>query len=234
MKVFARIFVVAAVITALAGCTAIQIGGSITMREDGSGTRVIRMYVFDSDNGDGYGNAIRYLRLRGEPLRAKVLEHLSRGIGDTSWLTVTVHTGTQMNVNTNRNHTAEIVTITFNFTSFDDYSARMSQLAHFGSRTLPSDSEFRPPVMQATRTQFRFRESSNTALWAIRPLFHSMIADPQVFDFTAGGTNTNADLDQLIFFGLEMRGVPITLNFGANPPRTIISGQDVAETFRRN
>ena len=224
------VIVIALLVTALSACTAIQIGGELVLNQDGSGSRSYVMHIFDSDNEDGYGNAIRYIRLQGNALRARVENTLRSRLNDISWLTVSVGSGRGL-ASSGLWTDVQTLTIAFNFTSFEDYVAKKTRLAMLGANVLPEDSLFIPPTLTGTDDVFRYKEDADTTLWTIRPLFLAMIDDPEVFDFTAGGTNTVATMDELLFYGIEMKSVQISLVLGANEPFSIISGDNINEMF---
>jgi hypothetical protein len=215
------------------GCTSIQIGGELVLKGDGSGSRKYTMYLFNSTNGDGHGNAYNYSKVHGDELRAKVEEKLKANLADSSWLTVSISAGTGVAGN-GKQAPAELITLAFNFSSFDDYVNKVTQLARFGKDRLPQGSKFVPPVLQNVRTDLaRYREPADTTLWTIRPLFLAMFDDPDVFDFTSKGENTKAELKDLREYGVEMKSVEIKLALGSNNPKTVISGTDIVEQFRR-
>ena len=227
------LLLLAALIIGLSGCTAIQIGGELVIRGDGSGSRSYIMHLFNSTNNDGYGNAYQYSRLHGDALKTKIEATLRGALGDISWLTVSIGQGTAVAGN-GQNSPVELITLSFNFTSFEDYIAKKSSLARFGENRLPAGSRFTPPVYQEVRGGMaRYREPALTTLWTIRPLFLALFDDPEVFDFTSGGTNTVATLQELREYGLEMKSVPIRLTLGSNAPKSIVSGTDINEQFRR-
>ena len=212
----------------LPGCTAIQVGGEFILNPDGSGSRTIILHLYDSDNNDGFGNAILFSRLRGNALRDRIVQELENRLGDISWLNVTVHMGSGL-----QDH-IKFITLAFNFDTFDDYVDKMTRLAMFGGDRLPPGSRFVPPTLTRvpdTYDTYRFRESAESVLWTVRPLFLALIDDPTVFDVTAGGTNTQADIEYHRSFGLEMRAVPMIYTFGDNFPNRLVSGMDVNELF---
>jgi hypothetical protein len=206
-------------------CTAIQIGGDFILNNDGSGSRKLILHLYDQDGNDGYGSAYKYSRLHGDALKTKIEETLAAKLGDSSWLTVSVRKGTGAEADT------EFITLAFNFSNFDDYADKMTRLAMFGGKNLPDGSRFIPPVLTGMDDIYRYKESTNTTLWAVRPLFLALFDDQAVFDFTAGGTNTKASLDDLRNYGIEMKSVGITLVLGANSPRLVTSGEDINELF---
>ena len=233
-----KAFLYAAVVLFIAmavfsGCTAIQIGGELVLRGDGSGSRKYTMYLFNSTNGDGYGNAYNYSKVHGDELKAKVEEKLKANLADSSWLTVSISAGTGIAGN-GKQAPAELITLAFNFSGFEDYVNKMTQLAKFGGNKLPEGSKFTPPVLQNVRSDLaRYREPAATTLWTIRPLFLAMFDDPDVFDFTSKGENTKAEFNALREYGIEMKSVEIKLALGSNSPKAVISGTDIAEQFSR-
>lgn len=231
-KHLAVLLFMAIFITVLGACTAIQIGGELILKTDGSGSRKFVLYLFDSDNGDGYGNAFKYSRLHGDALKKKVEEVLKARLSDSSWITVSVSSGTQMNINNGKQCPVEYITLAFSFKNFDDYTDKMTLLGYFGKKDLPADSKFTVPIFQTVRKNvYRYRENADATMWTLKPLFLAMMEDPEVLDFSAQGANTKATHDELLFYGIEMKGVNITLTLGTNPPKPIISGTNINELF---
>jgi hypothetical protein len=240
-----RFFLCVAALLLMAGivsftsCNAIQIGGELILRGDGSGSRKLILYLFDSENtdaqgkADGYGNAYKYCKLHGDALKAKIEEKLKANLGDSSWLTVSIRTGTASNVN-GVVKPLEYITLAYNFTSFEDYVDKTTRLARFGGSRLPEGSKYTPPVLQTVRGDTaRYRESANSTLWVVRPLFLAMCDDPNVMDVTGGGTNTKNELKDLKEFGLEMKTQEFQITLGSNKTKSILSGTDINEMFSR-
>ena len=215
----------------LGACTPVQVGGELVLMSDGSGSRKFVLYLYDSDNNDGYGNAFYFSALHGEALKSKIEQTLNGALGESGWITVSIETGTGLNGNGKQVPT-ELVSLNFDFTSFEDYVNKMTYLAKFGGNSLPAGSKFEAPALVSVRDgTVRYRESAETTLWTVKPLFLALFDDTQVLDFRAGGRNTKAELKDLREYGLEMKGVGITLALGASSPKTVISGTNINEVF---
>ncbi|MCL2043422.1 MAG: hypothetical protein FWG89_04705 [Treponema sp.] len=218
--------IITGLITIFTACTPIHIGGEIVLGADGSGSRKIAMYIYDDDDQfGGGGNAYHYLRVHGDELKTAVEDKLKTALTDTSWLTVTVTRGFGAMWNT------EIVTLSFDFFSFDDYANKMRRLASFGRNSLPIGSEFRTPSLRnAPNNQWRYTEPANTTYWAVRPLFLAIMDDPAIFDITSGGRNRENDKNALMGM-LIMEAVEFKAVLGTNPPLLFLSGTDIDELF---
>jgi hypothetical protein len=231
MRSISVLLILAGLLTVFSACTAIQIGGELILNKDGSGSRKLVLHLFDSSNDDGYGNAYKYSRLHGNALKAKIEEKLKANLADSSWLTVSVHSGTEINSNYGIKYPVEFITLAYNFTNFQDYVDKTTRLAKFGRNTLPEGSLFTAPSLTGGDDIYRYKENPDATLWTVKPLFLAMINDPDVFDFSARGENTKATLDELLQYGIEMKGVEIALTFGVNEPLFVISGDNINEMF---
>ena len=216
---------VAGLIAIFSACTPIQVGGEIVLNEDGSGSRNFAFYIYDEDDNSGGGNAYDYLKVHGDVLKATVEQKLKWALKDSSWLTITVRRGYGAMAY------AEIVTLSFDFASFNEYVDKMTRLAKFGKIRLPEGSEFKAPTLKkAPNNQLRFKESGLTQLWTVRPLFLSIFDDPNLFDVTSKGSNTVHSRDELRdMFAVE--AVPFKATMGTNAPKLFLSGADIDITF---
>jgi len=233
LRRFAGVTVILALcVFALGRCIAVQVGGAFTLNTDGSGHRVVTAYLYDSDTGDGYGNAYRFSKLHGAALRDYVAAaYRDKVPGSDEWLTVTVS-----DTITAGGVPAEVVSLSFDFTDFEDYAAKVSALARFGAAGLPGD--FVPPRLVKVEDVdglipdlYRIVETPATETGIVRPLFVSMIDDPAVIDMTAGGANTAATVDDLKSSGIEAKAVPLTVKLGKNPEKTLLADNGIDETF---
>ena len=214
-------------IVIFSSCTPIHIGGGIVLKGDGSGSRTFDVYIYDQENDEGGGNARHYLKVSGDALKRAVEQKLRVNLKDSSWITVSVSQGLGA-----MSH-AEIVTLSFEFSDFKDYGNKMKQLAKFGSWRMLEGSEFKASKLtKAPNNQLRFRETGKTSLWAIRPLFLSIIEDPNLFDITSGGRNTLFGISELRDM-LMTEAVMFTATLGSSAPRLILSGTDIDITFPR-
>ena len=215
----------AGLIAFFSACTPIHVGGEIVLREDGSGSRKFALYIYDEDDGYGGGNARNYLKVHGDELKAAVEQKLKRALKDSSWLTVAVSQGYGA-----MSH-AEIVTLSFDFKDFSEYTDRMTRLAKFGKIRLPEGSEFKAPKLKkAPNNQLLFTESGKTQLWTVRPLFLAIFDDPNLFDITSKGANTSHSAEELRDM-LAIEAVPFKATLGSNAPKLFLSGADINETF---
>jgi len=215
----------AGLIAIFCACTPVHVGGEIVLKGDGSGSRKIAIYIYDYDEHSGGGNAYNYLRVHGDELKAAVEQKLRTALKDISWLDVSISQGYGAMYN------CEIVTLSFNFANFKEYTDRMSRLAKFGRAGLPMGSEYRTPTLKkAANNQWRFYETGRTSVGVVRPLFDSIFNDPNLFDETSKGSNTEFDKGALSGM-LQAEAVWFTAYPGSNPPRLYLSGSDIDETF---
>jgi len=236
MKILARnhffrtliLMIAITVIAVFSACLPIQIGREIVINDDGSGSRKIAIYIYDDDVGrEGGPNAYHFLRFHGEELGRRVEQKLQENLKDTSWLTVTVSNGY------GAMHNAEIVTLSFSFSSFNDYTRKMTSLAKFGKPFFPKDSEFETPKLRrAPNNQLRYIETAKTQWWTVRPLFLAVFNDPALFDITCRGLNNQYKREDLIDM-LQTEGVFFKAVLGANAPRLFTSGTNIDVTFPR-
>ena len=216
---------VAGLIAIIGACTPIQIGGEIVLNEDGSGSRKFEIYIYDEDDGEGGGNAYHFLNVHGAELKAAVEQKLKWTLNDASWLSITVDRGY------GAMYITEIVTLSFNFTDFKDYTDKLKVLAKFGKVFMPEGSEFSAPTLKkVSNNQMLYTETAAASLWAIKPLFNAFLDDANLFDISGKGTNTlNSKNDLINMIGTE--AVPFKVILGKNAPKLFIAGANINEIF---
>ena len=110
------------VIMTLTGCTAVQVSGKLQLNKDGSGERTIEGRIAKNDYQDGYGSAYYYLKQHGDDLAAYIKDVYTEKVpGSEEWLTVAVDDSAD---------DWEVVKLTFAFTSFEDYTEKLTSLAY--------------------------------------------------------------------------------------------------------
>ena len=103
------------------------------LNADGSGTRKIVGKIAKQDHQDGYGSAYYYFKQHGEELAASLTQIYGAEVeGAGEWLNITVDdSGSDW----------ETVTLSFDFSSFEEYTQRLRALAYnetFALVPLPS------------------------------------------------------------------------------------------------
>ncbi|MBQ6078552.1 MAG: hypothetical protein IJK88_10700 [Clostridia bacterium] len=181
----------------LAGCTAVQVKGTLTVNADNSGTReIIGMIPKIDDNGDGYGSCYYYFKLHGDELKAKIEEIFSANVeGSAEWLKVEVD---------DSDEAWETITMSFDFTSIEDYTAKLKAMA-FDEAAAAVYAD--PTFTRNDDGTFTYAEPAGAATAIFKSLQTAIMADDTVFDpsCTKDGTalNTAASLDDLIGYGVE-------------------------------
>ena len=179
-------------------CTAVQVKGRLDINADGSGTRtVVGMISKTDDNGDGYGSCYYFFRLHGEELKAKLASLYAGAVeGSGDWLRIDVD---------DSGEAWEVVTLSFDFTSFEDYAAKLRSMAFDDTTTAVYED---PVFTRNADGTFTYTESAATVTAVFKSLQLAVMADETLFDFacTKDGTplNTASSMDDLTGFGVEL------------------------------
>lgn len=189
----------------LTACTAIKVGGSFTLNEDGSGSRVIEGLISKTDesvNAEGLPDAVsrNFLKIHGAELQTWLQTTYTEKVADSeSWLTIAV------------DDTAadfEKIRLSFDFTSFDDYLAKMGQLAQFGAAELPSTYKA-PTFVTDDDGISTYTETPSVLKTIFGSLLDAVMADETVFDITAGGTNEGEPRSGYPYTESDIRGYAV-------------------------
>lgn len=186
------------VIMTLTGCTAVQVSGQLQLNKDGSGERTIEGRIAKNDYQDGYGSAYYYLKQHGDDLAAYIKDVYTEKVpGSEEWLTVAVDDSAD---------DWEVVKLTFAFTSFEDYTEKLTSLAYDETA---ATSFAAPSFGQDDAGNITYSESTGVMTAIFKSLQTTLMADDAMFDIncTKDGTALNdgsADLQSLTDSGVEL------------------------------
>lgn len=215
----------------LSGCTAVQISTSITLNEDGTGSRTITASIAKNDYQDGYGSAYYYILKHGNDLAEYLKTTYSTVVsGSEDWLSISVDdSGSDW----------EVINLSFDFTSFDDYKEKLAALAYDETQA----AAFVAPEL-ANNEDGTVTYTENTA--AMTAIFKSIqatiMADDTMFDVncTKDGQALNdgsADLKSLQDYGVELmkpeNGNALTIKIG-NGEATPVEAVDGIYAYTAN
>lgn len=187
-KAFAVIGMIAVLLCMglLTGCESLRISGELVLNEDGSGTRSITATLTKGDAGDGYGDAYYYLKKHGNELQSYIADVYAEKVpGSGDWLVVTVNDGA----------TTETMTLSFEFTSFADYTEKLGKLAKFGNAT----AEYTAPTLTSNLNgSVTYTEETSVQKAIYLALQKHIMDDETVFDIdcTIDGNPANLKQDE--------------------------------------
>ncbi|MGF7142653.1 hypothetical protein HNQ56_001071 [Anaerotaenia torta] len=182
----------------LTGCTAVQISASILFKEDGSGSRTITASIAKNDHQDGYGSAYYYLSAHGSELETYLKTVYTQNVsGSEGWLSIAVDdSGADW----------EVINLTFDFSSFEDYKTKLAALA-FDEEAAAA---YAAPELTANEDGTVTYTENTAVLTAIfKSIQLTLMEDTAVFDInsTKDGTALNdgsADMQSLKDSGVEL------------------------------
>lgn len=197
----------------LTACTAVQVSGNLVLKEDGSGIRQITGSIAKQDYQDGYGSAYYYFKQHGAELENYIRSVYEEKVpGSTEWLKVAVDdSGADW----------EFVTLTFDFSSFEEYQTRLKALAYDAEAAA---SYVDPTFSVDENGQISYQESTAVMTAIFKSIQKTFMADDTMFDptCTKDGTALNdgsAD-GQLEEYGVELmkpeNGAAMTIQAGTN------------------
>jgi hypothetical protein len=222
-KKFSKIALVAVVLGvlmfALTGCTAVQISASMALKEDGTGSRTITASIAKNDYQDGYGSAYYYLTKHGKDLADYLKKTYSASVsGSEDWLTISVDdSGSDW----------EVINLSFNFTSFEDYKTKLASLAYDKDAAA---SYVAPEFKDNGDGTATYIENSAALTAVFKSIQTSVMADKKMFDInsTKDGKALNdgsADLDSLVTYGVELMkpefGTAMTIAVGSDKAKAV-------------
>lgn len=224
IRAIAMVMAVCLLMMTIAACTAVQVRSDVVFNADGTGSRqVVGLIAKQDDQGDGYGSAYYYLKLHGADLQAKIESIYADkvdGIGD--WLHVSVDdSGADW----------EVVTLSFDFASVDDYSAKLKALAYDETMAAAYTD---PSFVWNDDGTYTYTESAEVVKAIFKSLQMSIMADDTAYDptCTKDGTplnNGSAD-GQLEEYGVEIikeengEAMTIQVNGGVVAPVPYVDG----------
>ena len=197
VKAIAIVLAMSMLLLCFAACTAVQVAGSLVINEDGSGSRQLTGLIAKQDYQDGYGSAYYYFRLHGADLQAKIESiYADKVPGSSDWLKVSVDDSGDV---------WEVITISFDFTSLEDYTAKLKSLAYDETFTAAYAD---PTFVWNEDGTYTYTESGEVMKAFFKSLQMSIMADETAYDPTCAkdGTPLNdgsAD-GQLEEYGVEM------------------------------
>ncbi len=216
----------AVMMLALTGCTAIQISAAILFNEDGSGSRTITASIpKNDDNQDGYGSGYYFLKLHGDKLADYLkANYTAKVAGSEGWLNITVDdSGAEW----------EIVNLTFNFSSFEDYKTKLASLAYDATAAA---GYIAPEFITGEDGVVTYTENTAVLTAIFKSIQTTVMADDTMFDFnsTKDGValnNGTSDLQSLTDYGVELMkpdfGNSMTVQFGAGEATPITATDGV-------
>lgn len=204
--------VLAIMMFTLTACTAVQISADVTLGEDGTGSRTITASIAKNDLQDGYGSAYYYLSKHGNDLEKYLKSTYTAEVpGSEGWLDISVDdSGSDW----------EVIKLTFDFNSFDDYKTKLAALAYDETAA----ATYAAPEFKVNDDGTATYTENAAVLTAIfKSIQTTIMADTKVFDVnsTKDGKATNdgsADLKSLTDMGVELMkpefGTAMTISLG--------------------
>ena len=155
----------------LGACTAVQVSGELMLNADGSGTRKIVGKIAKQDHQDGYGSAYYYFKQHGEELAASLTQIYGAEVeGAGEWLNITVDdSGSDW----------ETVTLSFDFSSFEEYTQRLRALAY--NETF-AESYADPQITVENGQVTGYTEPTAVMTAIFKSLQGSVMADEALYD----------------------------------------------------
>lgn len=207
----------------LASCTAVSVKGDLVLNQDGTGSRTITGVIAKNDNNsDGFGSAYYYLTKHGSELESYVETVYSVKIsGSADWLTVTVDDSSAEQ---------ETISLSFEFTSFADYTTKLGALVQFGDEEA---SYVAPTLVENDNGSVTYTESTTVLTSVYKALQTYIMNDDEIFDFdcTIDGEKTNTDpmndFDTLLSSGVELDKLsPLTVKIGSGKATALTADGD--------
>lgn len=174
--------------------------------------------IAKNDYQDGYGSAYYYIRQHGADLEAYIKDVYSANVeGSEEWLTVAVDDSSE---------DWEVISLTFTFDSFEDYTAKLTSLAYDAKFAALCET---PIFGQDDAGNVTYSESINVMTAIFKSLQATVMADEAMFDLncTKDGEALNdgsADLASLTDNGVEL----MKPDFGASMMISLDGGEEIA------
>lgn len=197
-RAIALVLVMCMLMLTIAACTAVQVSGKLVINADGSGSRqIVGQIAKTDDQGDGYGSAYYYFKLHGADLQAKLQAIYAEKVpGSADWLQISVD---------DSGDTWEVITISFDFASIDDYTAKLKSLAFDEAQ---SAGYADPTFVRNDDGTFEYKEPGSVMNAIFKSLQMAVMADDTAYDpaCTKDGValNTAAGASDLEGYGVEI------------------------------
>lgn len=228
---FALVAFLGVMMLVLSGCTAVQISATLNLNEDGTGSRNITASIAKNDHQDGYGSAYYYFKKHGAELEEYLKATYTTAVpGSESWLNITVDdSGTDW----------ELVHMTFDFTSFDDYKEKLTALAYDEAQKAAFVA---PELTTAEDGSVTYTENTAVLTTIFKSMQTTIMADENIFDInsTKDGQALNdgsSDLQSLVDYGAELMkpdyGNAMTIKVGSGEATPVVADNGVF-TFTAN
>ncbi|WP_312372575.1 hypothetical protein [Lachnoclostridium sp.] len=199
----------------LTACTAVQISSNLVINSDGSGSRTIQGLIAKNDFQDGYGSAYYYFKKHGADLEQHLKGIYDSKVKDSSeWLAISVD---------DSDSEWEVVTLSFDFSSFEDYTSKLNSLAFDETAAA---SFVNPTFDEKEDGIVTYTESTGVMTSIFKSLQNNIMADDSIYDpeSTKDGVALNdgsAD-GQLEEYGVELMkpevGDALTIQINGGDP----------------
>lgn len=222
---FALVALLGVMMLVLSGCTAVQISATLNLNEDGTGSRTITASIAKNDYQDGYGSAYYYFKKHGAELEEFLKTTYTTAVpGSENWLNITVDdSGADW----------ELVHMTFDFTSFDDYKEKLAALAYDETQKA---AFIAPELTSAEDGSVTYTENTAALTTIFKSMQTTIMADESIFDInsTKDGQALNdgsSDLQSLIDYGAELMkpdyGNALTIKVGSGEATPVVAENGV-------
>lgn len=227
-KTFLAVFtaVMMLCICLFAACENIAVKGDLVLNQDGTGSRKITATIIKHDKDDGYGNAYYYLRKHGSELQSYIEGvYQTKVSGSEEWLAVKVTDGTDK----------ETIELSYNFTSFADYTEKLGKLVKFGNEETAYTA---PTLVENSNGSVTYSEPASIQTAIYKALQTYMMDDETVFDIDCTINGEPANKNQELGGGMAsdynglLNGVeddkeaPMSIKIGAGNAKTVTKDGD--------
>lgn len=162
------------------GCNTSVLTGELVINSDKTGSREFQISFTKSNTDDGYGEAYKYLKIHGNALKT----YFEDAYGDAGL--------TDFTVTVAEDDTKETVKLKFTFTDISNYFEKLKKMAQVGGAALPAS--FPAPVLTVETDSLTYFESKELSSAILKAMVNMFMDDADVFDLSAGGTNTNQEV----------------------------------------
>lgn len=170
-NIFVVLFALVLAMFALTACTAVQVSGDLVLNADESGTRKLEARIAKNDYVDGYGSAYYYFKQHGTQMADYIKNVYTEKVpGSQDWLSVSVD---------DSGEEWEIVTLSFDFSSFDDYTEKLKSLAYDESA---SSKYADPEFIKDEAGNVTYKESVEVMTSIYKGLQNTIMADDSMYD----------------------------------------------------
>ncbi len=153
----------------MSACSPVKITGDLSINSDGTGTRSI-VGKIDKVDVDDNGCTYYYFKLHGDDLKAWLENKYAELVpGSEEWLKITV----------SDSGAKEVVTLSFDFASFDEHAARLKALGYAPEF---SENYVEPVVTMKDGVISEYSESTNVMTAIMKSIQTTFLADETVYD----------------------------------------------------